>query len=756
MKFLSKAWNGFLNILGLKKNSPYVKNYLNEANMRSGIFMSFIIMALETWLVIRQTQKYVIPSVQALGSSANFQTVFQIIFQNTSNFILLMFFGFAMFVYSLQYISKRQTLSKLIIPLVFAGLSLAVCCLFPLEFEYKGIKFDTDINIVKGVMKIVFYLSVLLFDIGIIFASIYHYRGGKRASLSSVLVISLFAFVCLVFGVMVSYGDVVSTKIFTDADGNKIIMDDAQHSYAYEHKQIICFLMMSIYIGCLLIWNPLISIGILGTLFLGFFLALNSAVNIGGRRFPEGDQVNYLTFYISLTMVCISMYHQRLSEAKKDQELEALATKDKITGLLSFEYFVVLGKEKMKEGNLGSGDGVYLFINIVGFKIYNDKKGFSEGNVFLREVGEILTEVFDNALISRQSDDHFVVFTKNENIEEKVERANALLEAKDPDIRLGIKVGGNITVKSEESPRICVEKARYAYAYMKNNKLNKLFVLYDKKMHDNYLMTQYIVTHIDEAIENGYLRPYYQPVVWSKGRSLCGVEALARWIDPKYGFLSPGQFIPALENAQVIYKLDTEILRLVCKDIRHNIDNKLPVIPVSINFSRADFGLVDIVEVVNKATDEFNVPHELIHVEITESALTNETDTLKETINKLHATGFATWLDDFGSGYSSFNVLKDYEFEVLKLDMAFLIGFNGNDKAKSLIRSVIAMANQIGMKTLCEGVETAEQAAFLEEAMCGRLQGYLYGKPLSYDDLMGKINQGEFSLSDDIMFKKKR
>ena len=767
MKFLSKIWNGFLNIFGIKKNSKYVKGYLNEANMRSAVFMSSIIFVLEVWLVIRQTRKYIIPTMQ---DPNNTYSLFRVIFSNTSLYFLMMFFGIAMLVYSLQYVSKQKTFSKMIIPIIAAGISLAICCLLPFEFIYGTINFKiTSSNpmtkAIRSGLRLSFYISVILFDIGIIFSSIYRYKGGQRGSLSSVLVISLFALVCLMFGTMVSYGDFISSAVYQsqtinyiDKKGNPatfvgdvLVNDD-------KNKQMICFLMFTIYIGCLLIWNPLISIGILGSLFLGFYFLLTAVAGLGGRTLPEGDGLNYLTFFISLAMVCISIYNQRISEAKKDEELEALATKDKITGLLSFEYFVVLAKEKMLEDNLGSGDGVYLFINIAGFKIYNDKKGFDEGNKFLRETGQIISEVFTDSLVSRQSDDHFIVFTRLvsiENLEDRIARVNALIEEKDPDIKLGIKVGGNITVESDEKPRICVEKARYAYANLKQTKDNKLLVLYDSKMHDNYLMIQYIVTHIDEAIEKGYLKPYYQPVVWSKGRALCGVEALARWIDPKYGFLSPGKFIPALENARVVYKLDAEVLRLVCKDIRYNLDHDLPVIPVSINFSRADFGLVDIVEVVSKTADEFKVPHELIHVEITESALADEEDILKNTINRLHDIGFATWLDDFGSGYSSFNVLKDYEFDVLKLDMKFLTGFEGNEKAKSLIKSVISMADQIGMKTLCEGVETMEQAAFLEQSSCGRIQGYLYGKPLSYDELKQKIKDGEYTLSDDILVSKK-
>ena len=752
MNFFSKFWNGFLNIFGIRKQSKYVKNYLNEANMRSAAFMSFVIFVLEVWLVIRQTRKYIIPTMQ---DPENTYSLFRVVFSNTSLYFLMMFFGIAMFVYSLQYISKKKTLSKMIIPIVFAGLSIALCCLLPFEFKFGTINFDlnttTQAKAIRSLLRLLFYVSVILFDIVIIFSSVYRYKGGQRGSLSSVLVISLFALVCLMFGTMVSYGDFISSKIYNDATLGDVLKNDDKN------KQIICFLMFTIYVGCLLIWNPLISIGILGSLFLGFYFLLSAVAGLGGRNLPEGDGLNYLTFFISLTMVAISIYNQRLSEAKKDEELEELATKDKITHLLSFEYFVVLAREKMLEDDIGTGKGIYLFINILGFKIYNEKKGFEEGNKFLKETGAIITECFPDSLITRQSDDHFVVFTRFDDIkdiEEKIAKVNHLVGAKDPDIRLGIQAGGNITVESDEKPRICADKARYAYVHLKQKKTTELLALYDKQMHDDYLMAQYVVTHIDKAIEEGYVRPYYQPVVWSKGRALCGVEALARWIDPQYGFLSPGKFIPALESASVVYKLDAEILRLVCKDIRENMDKGLPVLPVSINFSRADFGLVDIVDIVNKTVDEYQVPHHLIHVEITESALTDEEDVLKDTIKRLHENDFATWLDDFGSGYSSFNVLKDFEFDVLKLDMAFLIGFNGNEKAKALIKAVISLANEIGMRTLCEGVETAEQAAFLESADCGRLQGYLYGKPLSRDDLLEKIKKGEFELSSDVLINK--
>ena len=747
INFLKAFWAKFRDIFGIHRNSKYVKNYLNEANMRSGVFMSAVIVILEVWLTIRQTQKYVIPAIQ--GGTPFFQAVFQ----NLWTYFLLMSLGGAMLVYCLQYLNKKKSKTKLILSIVFAGISLVFCCFLPFEFKYKSIKFTSSIYAYRGILKLVFYGSIIAFNIAIIFAGLYRHKGGKLPAISSVLVISLFAFVCLAFGVMISYGDFTGTKYFLLEDGTPVIVNDAVGSYAYEHKQIICFLMMSIYVACLLIWKPYVSVVILGTIFLGFYIILDQVGGFGGRRVPEGDEVNYITFFISLAMICISIYDQRISEAQKDEELEVLATKDTLTNLWSFEYFNTLVTRKIKEEQLKEGEWIFLFINVTSFKIYNDQKGFDKGNEFLLETGKILTEIFHYGLVTRQSDDHFVVFAKNIDIESKIDLLNNRTAKLDLDIRPGVKVGGYFLRDVNEDTHLSVEKARYACSELEQSGIGN-YLKYDAEMHDNYRLVQYIVRHIDEAIEKGYIQAYYQPVVWAKGRQLCGAEALARWIDPKYGFLSPAKFVPALETSQLIYKLDIAMLRIVCKQIRENLDKGEPVIPVSINFSRIDFNVVDIVSIIDETIKEFDIPRELFHVEITESALMNDEDVLKKSIKRLHELGFAVWLDDFGSGYSSFNVLKDYEFDVLKLDMAFLIGFENNQKAKFLIQSVVQMANQIGMKTLSEGVETSEEAKFLESISCGRLQGYLYGKPLSYEEMRERIASGYYTLADEIQNKK--
>lgn len=214
----------------------------------------------------------------------------------------------------------------------------------------------------------------------------------------------------------------------------------------------------------------------------------------------------------------------------------------------------------------------------------------------------------------------------------------------------------------------------------------------------------HVIRHLDEAIEKHWLQVYYQPVIRTITGELCGMEALARWIAPEIGFLSPGSFIPVLEQVRLIHRLDAFVLEEVCRTLRQRLDENLPITPVSFNLSRYDFDMLDIFDLVETMRRKYAVPREFLHVEITESVLSRDSRAVQQAINRLRQEGYEIWLDDFGSGYSSLNILKDYTVDLIKLDMGFLRSFT--EKSRSIISSVIGMAKDLGIKTLAEGVET--------------------------------------------------
>ncbi|WP_303105209.1 EAL domain-containing protein [uncultured Mitsuokella sp.] len=244
---------------------------------------------------------------------------------------------------------------------------------------------------------------------------------------------------------------------------------------------------------------------------------------------------------------------------------------------------------------------------------------------------------------------------------------------------------------------------------------------------DEQEIRDYVIHHLDTAIQNHWLQVYYQPVIRTLTGELCGLEALSRWVDPQVGFLSPAAFIPVLEEAQLIHKLDTYVLREVCRMLRGRFDAGLPVTPVSFNLSRLDFSMLNIFALIEGVRSEFDLPRDLLHIEVTESAMAKDLGPIRQTIDKLRAEGYEVWIDDFGSGYSSLNILKDCTIDLIKLDMGFLRTFT--EKSRKIIASVIDMAKELGIKTLAEGVETQEQADFLASIGCGRQQVYFYGRP---------------------------
>ena len=248
----------------------------------------------------------------------------------------------------------------------------------------------------------------------------------------------------------------------------------------------------------------------------------------------------------------------------------------------------------------------------------------------------------------------------------------------------------------------------------------------------------YLLSHFQEALEKGYIEPFFQPLYRSVTGKMIGAEALARWHDPEKGMLSPVDFIPALEKTDLIYDLDMEILRRTCCFYQALKSRGTPLNLFSVNLSRQDFKHEELYDRVISILDAHDVPHGAIKLEITESLLIEDTETFQSAFRKFHSAGFSIWLDDFGSGYSSLNMLQSYEFDVMKFDMLFLR--DDSSKGRQLLASLISMAKTLGIHTLTEGVETQEQRDFLLSVGCEGQQGFYYSKPIPEEDMIGLID----------------
>ena len=725
MTVIKTVWDFLRDMLGFRKNTKYVRTYLNDVNVKSSIYMSFIIVVIEIWMIFRQIFKYIAPN---WDSFEGFSGKFNLIFTYTSLYYLFIMCSVAMFMFSLFYVNKINTRKSFITNIVLG--SLCVLWIFLLIPENIS---GTTIN---KITTILVYVSMPIFGLTLIGDSLYLKFKGKNNYVLSVILITCFAMVCLLFGVKVGYSDFANPYI-----NAKTGLPNYDRL-----KMITCFLTMVIFAACLLIWKPYISITLLLTSFILFYSFLES---YDGREFLEGDKINYITFLISLTMVTISIYQQRITEAKKDERLIHDAVYDHLINIHNVNYFSSEIIRLQKNNPYKIQNGIYLFTNIANFRIINSQKGFDEGDKVLREIGLRFEKAFPNDLVARQSDDHFIIFTEKNNLENKIKTLDEIVKKASGGLYVLLKVGGYVPMEGE-NPNKSIDKARYACNMIKRMPETN-YLEYDEKINDLFIKRQYIVNHLDEAIEKGWIRAFYQPVVWSNDHKLCGIEALARWIDPNIGFLSPADFIPVLEENRLIHKLDRCIIDCVFKNMRNAIDKGRTIVPVSINFSRLDFELMDVESTLDELVNKYEIDKKYVHVEITESALINSENFLNANIKKIKNLGYSVWLDDFGSGYSSLNVLKDFTFDVVKIDMKFLTNFDSNEKTKDILDCIIQLANRLGMNTLTEGVETETESEFLEKIGCERLQGYLFGKPYSLEDLENKIDNKELIISNKLL-----
>ena len=409
----------------------------------------------------------------------------------------------------------------------------------------------------------------------------------------------------------------------------------------------------------------------------------------------------------------------------------AAAMHDELTGLLSPNAFWKQVQQLIDSQDAAwQGMSVVQF-DIVDFKAFNRSVGFLDGDALLCHVGASIARVFEGDPTSRLMADRFAVVTAARDVEERAQRLHDQMLGYRDGEPVELKAGIFVLDGTVSDAAVACDRAKLACDSIKGF-YDRTCRRYDAELDAEITMGQYVVGNIDRAIAEGHIKIFYQPIVRASTGHVCDFEALVRWDDPERGLLSPAVFISTLERAHLIHKLDCAVIRQVCRRIALHRNMGLPTVPVSVNLSRLDFQLCDIFRVVDDAVRESGIPRSMLHLEVTESALDKDEAFLKDQLRRLRDAGFEVWMDDFGSGYSSLNLLKDFGFDTLKIDMRFLEGIEYNHKAREIVVSVVDMAKRLGIHTLVEGVETEGQQQFLRRIGCEMLQGYYFDRPRPY------------------------
>lgn len=416
--------------------------------------------------------------------------------------------------------------------------------------------------------------------------------------------------------------------------------------------------------------------------------------------------------------------HDRRRDQAGVDRLTGLPQRDRLLGYVG--HLTAMGEDGPTEPM------TLAYLNIRGFRTFNVLVGRSRADQALMDEARLLREAFPGCYLARLEADRFVLVAPSATAVRGLEGVRSSLGATPEEGTLDLKVGlyqlqpGDIPAEALDRAMVaCNSLSRSADAWCAS---------WLPSMEASLDLDAFASLHIRGALNRGEVEVFYQPVVRALSGQLCGVEALARWRDPERGLIPPGAFIGALEESGQIVLLDTYVLERVCRELRERMDADRPVVPVSVNLSRLDFSLCDVPDLVEGAMEACDLPRDLLHVEVTESALAGDEGTVYHALEQLRALGYQVWMDDFGSGYSTLNLLKDYAFDTIKLDLKFLSTMDA--RSRTVVRHVVSMAKELGVDTLAEGVETAEQLAFLRDIGCDRIQGYYYGRPMSLADLV--------------------
>ncbi len=426
--------------------------------------------------------------------------------------------------------------------------------------------------------------------------------------------------------------------------------------------------------------------------------------------------------------------------------LEKIMKTDINTGVASQDSLMYYAVNLIKNGRIGDYTGI--FFNIHNFKYVNKVFDYSQGDVILRNYAQMVKSYLDSdEEIARLGGDNFVVICRNENASDFISKIKDVhmsheFRSVKREIQLGV-TAGIACLEGVDKPREVMARTSIAYQAARKTGAGSI-VVYTKEIKKHLMDDQEILAAFPQALAAGEFVVYYQPKVRIVDKSIYGAEALVRWVRDGQ-VVTPARFIPQLEREGSVCRLDYYMLEQVCGFLKSRLDKGQKIVPVSVNFSRRHLEEIDLVECITGTIDRFGIDRSYIEIELTESEDYQNYEIMSSVIGRLKERGISTSIDDFGTGFSSLNMIKKVDLDTIKIDKS-LIPFDdvNNNKHQDIVMfsSIIDLIGRLGKKSVAEGVETTQQLDYLEKLGCDIVQGYVFDKPLPKDEFEQRLESG--------------
>lgn len=426
--------------------------------------------------------------------------------------------------------------------------------------------------------------------------------------------------------------------------------------------------------------------------------------------------------------------------------LEKIMNTDINTGVANQNSLMYYAVNLIKNGRIGDYTGI--FFNIHNFKYVNKVFDYSQGDVILRNYAHMVKSYLDSdEEIARLGGDNFVVICRNENASDFISKIKDVhmsheFRSVKRELQLGV-TAGIACLEGVDKPRKVMARTSIAYQAARKTGAGSI-VVYTKEIQKQLMDDQEILAAFPQALAAGEFVVYYQPKVRLADKSIYGAEALVRWVRDGQ-VVTPARFIPQFEREGSVCRLDYYMLEQVCGFLKSRLDKGQKIVPVSVNFSRRHLEESDLVERITGTIDRFGIDRSYIEIELTESEDYQNYEIMSSVIERLKERGISTSIDDFGTGFSSLNMIKKVDLDTIKIDKS-LIPFDdvNNNKHQDIVMfsSIINLIGRLGKKSVAEGVETTQQLDYLEKLGCDIVQGYVFDKPLPKDEFEQRLESG--------------